>query len=51
MELLSLDSKTTTSGINNYQKTVQAKFGPFFTVLCLSAERISHDTMKVIGFM
>ena len=26
-ELLSLDSKTTTSGINNYQKTVQAKFG------------------------
>lgn len=26
MELLSLDNKTTNSGNNNYQKTVQAKF-------------------------
>lgn len=30
MELLSLDNKTTNSGNNNYQKTVQAKFWPIF---------------------
>lgn len=51
MELLSLDSKTTNSGINNHQNTVQATFWPFFAVLCLSVERISRDTMKEMGFM
>lgn len=36
MEFLSLDNKTTNSGINHYyKKTVEAKFWPFFTLFYL----------------
>lgn len=50
MELLSLDNKTTNSGNNNYQKTVQAKFWPIFyntLFICLKNQSRHYEKNRL----